>query len=47
MRVAQISDVHLFADRDGRLQGYDTYREFDRVLPRLSSGTRRNWTLSG
>lgn len=35
MRVAQISDVHLFADRDGRLQGYDTYREFDRVLSRL------------
>lgn len=35
MRVAQISDVHLFSDRDGRLMGYDTYREFDRVLSRL------------
>ncbi|KMN81276.1 hypothetical protein VK98_14230 [Chromobacterium sp. LK11] len=35
MRAAQISDTHLFAEAGGQLMGYDTYREFDRVLSQL------------
>ncbi|UGA38629.1 metallophosphoesterase [Chromobacterium haemolyticum] len=35
MRAAQISDTHLFAEAGGQLMGYDTYREFDRVLEQL------------
>ncbi|WP_158253707.1 metallophosphoesterase [Chromobacterium alticapitis] len=35
MRVAQISDCHLFAEDSARLMGYDTYREFDKVISEL------------
>ncbi|VEB40764.1 3',5'-cyclic adenosine monophosphate phosphodiesterase CpdA [Chromobacterium violaceum] len=35
MRIAQLTDLHLFADRQGRLLGRDTHAALDRVLAAL------------